>query len=71
VSKLAIAGVSEFWQKVLAPHANVKQLLSDVDDMDMSGYQVIFRLLTEGRVTLSDLTPPVVQTMKMMGYQGV
>lgn len=71
MSKLAIAGVAEFWQKVTAPHSNVKQLLSDVDDMDMSGYQIIFRLLTEGRVALSDLTPSVVQTMKMMGYQGV
>ncbi len=71
MSKLAIAGVADFWQKVTAPHANVKQLLSDVDDMDMSGYQIIFRLLKEGRVTLSDLTPSVMQTMKMMGYQGV
>ncbi len=71
MSKLAIASVAEFWQQVMAPHANIKQLLSDVDDMDMSGYQVIYRLLTEGRVALSDLTPPIVQTMKMMGYQGV
>jgi anti-anti-sigma regulatory factor len=70
VSKLAIASVADFWQQAMAPHANMRHLLSDVDDMDMSGYQVIFRLLKEGRITLSDLNQQIVQTMKMMGYQG-
>lgn len=69
MSKLTIVNVADLWQSLSQPSANIAELLADIDDMDMAGFQLIHRLVCEKRVALSQLNANIAQTLKMMGCE--
>jgi hypothetical protein len=66
VSKLTVIDVAQMWQAV-ENNRDTAQLLADIDDMDLAGFQLIHRLVCDGYVSLSQLNPNIAQTLSMMG----
>ena len=69
MSKLTIIDVAELWEDLAQTDANTSQLLANIDDMDMAGFQLVHRLVCEGRVSLEQLNQNIAQTMRLMGCQ--
>ena len=70
MSALTFVNVASFWQQLQQPNADVNAMVATIDDMDTAGYQLFVKLLDDKKITLDNLTEPVVSNINFLGWVG-
>lgn len=67
MSRLTIQNVESCLGLLNKPDADVKAILSNYDGVDTAGYQLIYSLIIQLRISCSELNEQILEDMKVMG----